>query len=265
MKRLRPDGVYHNIGAEMRSLYRLSYFTLASALVLGFTLTGTTEAKAQTVATPYLSLGNGFGIVDGPGVIISQMPNSGDVPLMGGTAGCCPEGGYAFDFRLGVKFLNSFAIEGGVLGQGWDIGSDSRGGTGFGGGGVRLYILGTMEEFMGDFNLPIELSIGSLFGYTILGKDFAYTGSFAGFDGTLEWFATDFFALAFRINLFTPYYDNFIFTDFDGERGRCLDGAGVNSAAQVIHPRGSMSCDGSSPSASFISPQLVLSFYLDVF
>ena len=251
---------------EMRSLYRLLSFPFVLLLALGFSVAQTDQANAQNVAYPYISFGNGYGIVDGPAVIVSQRPNSGDFPLASGSPGCCPEGGYAFDLRLGVKILNSFAVEGGVVGQGWNIGDDNRGGTGFGGGGVRLYLLGTMEEFMGDFDLPIEFSIGSLFGYTIIGKDFAYTGAFAGFDGTLEWFATDFFALAFRINLFTPLYSTFVFTDFDGERGRCLDEAGSNSATNVIHSRGALDCSsGASPDASFISPQLVLSFYLDVF
>jgi hypothetical protein len=265
MKWLRPDAVYHTMRIEMGILCRVLSPRFLLVLTVGLSMLQTKSADAQAVAYPYFTFGNGYGILNGPAVTVTQHPNSGDIPLMGGAAGCCAEGGYALDLRLGVKLLNVFAIEGGVIGQGWNIGADSRGGTGFGGGGVRLYLLGGMEELLGKFDLPFELSIGSLFGYTIIGKDFAYTGSFVGFDGTFEWFIADFFSLAFRINLFTPYYDDFVFTDFDGERGRCLDSTGANTVAGIIHSRGSMTCDGGSPDADFISPQLVVNFYLDVF
>lgn len=264
MKQLSLGTEYHNISSEMTTRYNalfthsIKVFTAATVLSLAI------PAQADSLVTPYVSFGNGYGIVDGASLVVTQRP--GDVPYMRGEPGCCPEGGYALDFRLGAKMFDLVAIEGGVVGQGWNLGEDSRGGAGFGGGGFRLYLLSALEKAIGDFGLPIELSLGSLFGYTILGKDFAYTGFAYGFDGTLEWAATSFFSVAFRLNVFTPIYDTFVYTDFDGEQGRCLDAAGVNSVASPIHAKGTMDCSsGSSPEAAFLSPQLVLNFYLDVF
>jgi hypothetical protein len=249
MSKLKHNFVHHLLIAIASCAFMMSAQTTA----------------AQGVAVPYFSLGNGFGVVSGAGLTISQQAGVSNTPVASGGEGCCPELGYAFDLRLGVRLFDMVAIEGGVIGQGWRIGTDERGGAGFGGGGLRLYLLTGLEYFIGDLDLPMEVSIGSLFGYTILGKDFGYTGSFAGFDGTIEWFATEFFSIAGRLNFFNPGYGNFVYTDFDQDRGRCLDSAGTHVTSELVHDKGSMVCSGGAPSASFFAPQLVLNFYLDVF
>ena len=243
-----------------RNFIRHALFTITTLLWI----TSANTSNAQNVAVPYFSFGNGFGTLDGPGLTITQEPNS-DIPVMSGQAGCCPELGYAFDLRLGVRLFDIVAIEGGVIGQGWQVTGDETGGTGFGGGGLRLYLLSSLEYLVGDLDLPLEVSIGTMFGYTVMGKDFAYTGSFAGFDGTIEYLVADFFGIAARANFFTPNYDNFVYTDFDRNRGRCLATAGSHVTGEVIHEKGSMACTGGSPNASFFAPVLVLNFYVDVF
>lgn len=236
---------------------------MAPTVVLGLVLAAA-PAHAKGVAVPYASLGLGIGTLSGSRVIVTQVPGSRDLPVEPGSSGCCPETGFGLEIRLGVKLFDAFAIEGGVLGQGWDLGGNI-GGTGFAGGGARIYLLGLIETITDPLELPVELSFGGFFGYTLVGKDFAYEGTFAGFDATLDFEVADFLNIGARANFITPSYNPFTYTDYNKAIGRCLDSGGNQVNAPAVHQKGDETCSGSGPSASFFAPQVVFTFNIDVF
>lgn len=236
----------------------------APLLVASFLFPGAALAEAPIVR-PFANIGVGFGKLRSSSLITTQAPGGEDAPVDSGSAGCCPDGGLGVDLRLGAAFFGAAAIEGGIVGQGWSIGNgDSRGGAGFVGGGLRLYTLGLIELFTDPIGLPVELSLGVMFGYTIVGKDFAYEGSFTGFDATLDYKIVDFLSIGIRGYLFNPSYNSFVYTDYADNIGRCLDSSGRHPTDLAVHTKGSESCGGKGPSATFLGGQLVTTFHINV-
>lgn len=223
----------------------------------------TAARAAPPPAMPYANIGLGYGKLNGNNLIVTE--TAGDLPVASSDPTCCPEGGLAFDVRLGVKLFGAFGVEGGVLGNAWSIGGDAGGGAGFAGGGLRLWTLGLVELLTDPLEFPVDLSFGAMFGYAIVGKDFAYQGSFSALDATLEWKVADIFVLGARLNLVVPSYQDFAYTDFGENRGRCLDSGGRQVITGGVVNRDTASCSGSGPDASLFSPQLVATFLMDIF
>lgn len=222
----------------------------------------------------YTSIGLGYGKLSGSKLITNQIAGSRDLPTMDSTT-CCPNGGLAVDFRLGWTIFRSIAPEFTFIGNGWDLGSN-LGGAGFIGGGARVFPLGFFDLLLdlGLKDFPLDLSFGAFFGYTTIGKDFAYTGSVVGFDGTIEWVVADFVSLGVRFNFLVPSLAAFAYTDYGGNLGRCLnsssdqvtpDGMPASESNFGVITKGSTACTGTGPSATFFSPQLAATFHFNLF
>lgn len=250
-----------------RALLRV---TLLAACVIAL------PQQALAVSGLYGQVGLGYGKLSGSNLITNKLPGvDGDVPDHS-SAGCCPSGGLAAQLRLGFSIFGFIGPEFGIVGHGWDLGSGS-GGAGFVGGGLRLYpihflTLGGLD----DKDFPIDISIGGIFGWSILGKDFAYTGSFLDFDLHVAYDVTEFFSIGVKLDIVLPTYSDFVYTDYKNNLGRCLDSAGeqIGTDGRRVDPatentgritKNMASCNGKGPSASFISPQIVATFHFDPF
>ncbi|MBI2378574.1 MAG: hypothetical protein HYV07_31535 [Deltaproteobacteria bacterium] len=210
----------------------------------------------------YTAIGVGFGKLVGDDLIVNEEGGPGDVPKVG--EGCCASGGLALGFHAGWTFLHTFGPEFTFLAHGWDLASD-EGGAGFIGGGLRFLPVGLLRELeVVEPDFPVGLGLGVGFGYALVGKDFAYTGSYLGLDATLEWHATKFLSVGARFDYALPFYQAFAFTDWGGDRGRCLDING-KQVLEAAHPKGSPDCVGNGPSAGYLSPNLVLTFHTSFF
>ncbi len=239
--------------------------TLQRRFRLGAVLLTLTLAPSITEAASglYLQLGVGTGSFTGNQLVTQEDPNmDNDIPLTGD--GCCPSAGPAGALRLGFSLFGYGGPEVLALASGWDIGSN-LGGTGFFGGGVRVFPLKFIE--LGGLDMdgfPIDVGLGAIFGYTVVGKDFAYKGTFWNFDLSVAYMLSDYLSIGAQINVVRPSYDDFVFTDFKNDRGRCLDGSG-NQVGGTPIDKGDAACSGSGPSTTFLSPQLTVTFHLDVF
>jgi hypothetical protein len=212
----------------------------------------------------YAGLSLGYGSFSGNNLIITDT-GTGDRPdTTPGT--CCPKGGLAFEFRTGYGIFGAVAPEFVFIGDGWDLGSDA-GGSGFIGGGLRLFPLGFLTLLDLDMSdIPIDIGIGGAFGYTVVGKDFAYTGSFFALDLTAEYLLSEVVSLGARITYIKPSYSGFVFTDYGDDLGRCLDSSGNQDGNLPPFKKGSVPCTGGKgPSTSFLAPQLVATFRIDLF
>lgn len=218
------------------------------------------SAEAEAASGIYIHTGLGFGSFTGDALRIYEA--APDIPVVGD--GCCPGGGFAFDLRTGFALFHlvapEFVFTGDIFGMGSARGT---GGGGFIGGGVRLFPLGIFELAGMPFDLPLDFSFGVDFGYAIVGKDFAYTGSFVSFDGAFEYRFSDLFGLGARLMYAIPSYRDFVFTDYNNNLGKCLD-----SSASVTGPvvsEGAADCSGRGPTAAYLSPSIYASFVIDLF
>lgn len=245
---------------QRNALVRSFPVILAGLLVIAAGVLPSRRAAAANGL--YTGLSIGYGTFTGNRVIIQD--DGADRPIT--EAGrCCPKGGLEFELRLGYALFGAVAPEFVFVGNGWDIGSDA-GGAGFIGGGLRLYPLGFLTLVdMDTSDFPIDISLGGAFGYAIVGKDFAYTGSFFGMDLTAEYILSEVISIGARLNYILPSYSDFVFTDYEDNLGRCLDASGGQDPDGPIVQKGSVSCNGSGPSTTFLSPQLVATFHFDLF
>jgi hypothetical protein len=227
-------------------------------------------SRALAVSGFYGQLGFGYGKLGGSNLITNKQ--GADLPVTGDN--CCPGAGPAAQFRLGYSIFGFGGAEFGIVGNGWDL-SGNAGGAGFVGGGLRAFPLQFISLVSGldvtDF--PIDIGIGGLFGWSILGKDFAYTGTFFDFDLHVEYKLLDWLSAGVKVDFVFPTYSDFVYTSYKDSFGRCLDTGGnqlangkpVSAAnADVISKTGAQ-CNGSGPSTSLISPQIVFTFHFDPF
>lgn len=235
------------------------------------TLTAATLSTLLAVAAPayatsgiYTGLSFGYGAFSGSRLVITD--DGQDRPVTDSNT-CCPEPGIGMEVRLGFDIERIIAPEFVFVGHGWDVGGDA-GGAGYIGGGLRVFpvgLIGLSGLDVKDFQETISLSFGAALGYTLVGKDFAYSGSFFGLDATAEYMLTDVISLGFRLTVMLPSYGDFAWSDYGGDLGRCLDPSGnqvdPDAAPQA---KGSASCAGSGPNTTYISPQLSLTFHFDV-
>lgn len=211
----------------------------------------------------YASVGLGTGSFTGSN-LITKDPNGSNVPAPCAT--CGPDLGFTFDVRAGFSFLATIAPEVVFVGNTEKF----HDGAGFIGGGLRFYPLGLAQRVMtrSEPLIPFEASIGGSFGYTMLGDGdgFAYTGMFVGVDGTFAYILADFVTLGLRFLFIKPMLDDFIFEDFGGDQGFCLDGSGLPVGTDAPPRNKSQAgCSGSGPDTAFLSPQVLVNFHFDVF
>ncbi|MFO0723170.1 MAG: hypothetical protein U1E65_05270 [Myxococcota bacterium] len=210
----------------------------------------------------YAGLSFGYGSFTGSRLIITD--NGHDQPV--NEAGvCCPKGGIATEFRLGYAIAGIVAPEFAFSAHGWDLGSKA-GGTGFIGGGLRLYPVGLIDKLGLDAkDFPLDISIAGNMGYNLVGKDFAYTGFFFGLDLTAEYIVAEVFSTGIRAGWALPSYAPFAYTDYNNGLGRCLDSTGSQDPTVTPFKKGTQSCSGSGPSTSYLTVQLTATFHFQLF
>ena len=174
--------------------------------------------------------------------------------------------GIATELRLGYAIVGIVAPEFSFSAHGWDLGSKA-GGTGFIGGGLRLYPIGLIDKLGLDVkDFPIDVSVAGNMGYNLVGKDFAYTGLFFGLDLTVEYIVAEVFSTGFRVGWALPSYSAFAYTDYNNSLGRCLDTSGSQDPNQVPFKKGTQSCSGGSgPSTSYLDIQITATFHFQLF
>jgi len=221
-------------------------------------------APAFAIGGLYIQIGTGYGQFGGSELITEEQPSGPDLPLTGEQ--CCAKGGFTLSLRGGYSFFG-VAGELGFVGNAWDLGKDTGGG-GIIGGGVRLFPLDLLKLGGAELDLPIDLSIGAMFGYTLVGKNFAYNGVGIDVDFTAEYMLTSFLSLGVKLDIGFPQFSNFVYTDYKNNVGRCLDDAGEqittgDNAGRIN--KSNASCTGRGPSSTFLAPQLVATLHFDVF
>jgi hypothetical protein len=228
--------------------------------------------RAFAISGAYMQLGLGYGKMGGSSLYVTKMGD--DLPVTGDAG--LPSAGPVTSLRLGYSLFGFGGAEFGIVGHGWDLGS-STGGAGFVGGGLRAFPLAFISLLgLDTADFPIDIGIGGLFGWTILGKDFAYTGTFFDVDLTLEYKFTEWMSVGLKIDIVIPSYADFVYTSYKNNDGRCLDSGGSQVAGQPPKPvasdnsgiikKGSIACNGSGPpGVNLIAPQLVFTFHWDLF
>ncbi len=230
--------------------------------ILGALLCAPTAANAASGL--YLQLGLGYGKFGGKELVIQEQSVGGDRPDTG--TACCDPGGLASQFRLGFSLFGFGGPEFGLIGHGWRVGQDDTGGAGFVGGGVRLFPIKFLSlAGLDTKDFPIDLGVGALFGWSITGQDFAYTGSFFDIDINLEYKLTSFLSAGLKLDVILPSYGDFAYTSYSAKSGRCLDGeaqqVNVDAGGQ---PKDNLQCSGRGPKTTLLLPQLVFTFHFDL-
>lgn len=234
--------------------------------MLALAIAGAIPRPALAVSGLYTMIGLGYGKFNGDDLVVEESGAGNDLPLAPGAEGCCAQGGLAAQFRLGYS-LFGFAGEFGIIAQGWDLGGDTGGG-GIVGGGLRFYPLDILK--LGGVDLeefPLDFGLGVLFGFAQVGKEFSYQGVGIDLDFQVDYKMTSFMSIGAKIDLGLPTFEDFVYTDFKNDEGRCLDGGGhqiVDGANFGKGQKGTLVCNGAGPSATLMSPQLVFTFHFDV-
>ena len=78
------------------------------------------------------------------------------------------------------------------------------------------------------------------------------------FDGGIAYEFSSLLSLGVRLVYAIPTYGDFVFTDFNGDRGRCLDNA-AGPTGEIVDKDGA-GCSGSGPTTSWLSPQITVAF-----
>lgn len=219
-----------------------------------------TPQEARAVSGLYLALGAGYGHFSGDQLVVHETDGGGDQPDYG--ENCCPGPSLGVQLRLGFSIFGFAAPEFGFVGQGWGVGGNENGGAGFIGGGVRIFPIKFLSLFGLDSDLPIDIGIGAMFGYSLAGQDFAYTGTFWDVDFHLDFLVTSFMAIGVKLDVILPNYDAFVFTDYKNSKGRCVDG-GTHDLMRLPMDKAELNCVGDGPSTTVLSPQLYLTFHFD--
>ena len=231
----------------------LSSLTLAAVL--------SAAAPAYAKSGLYTGLSFGYGALSGSHLVLTESGH--DVPSTD-PLNCCADPGASAEFRLGFSIGGFFAPEFGFVAHGFDLAS-SAGGEGFIGGGLRVFPVGLVGLTGLDVkSFPILIGLGGLFGYTVVGKDFAYSGTFFAFDVTGEYIVSELFSIGVRLTIIKPTFGGFAWTDYSGDLGRCLDSSGVMDPMGPILPKSSAVCSGKGPSTLYLSPTLSMTFHFDL-
>ena len=237
---------------------------IARSFVIAVGLLMISSAPAHAISGLYLQIGGGIADYSGSELVVNEVMN--DAPDLN-TETCCVPTAIAGQFRLGYSIFGFGGPEFVFIGTGWD---SFNGGGGFIGGGLRLYPLKLLSLAGFDSDaFPLDLSLAGTFGATLVGQDFAYPGTFWGVDVDLEYKLTSFLSAGVRLSVILPNFDDFAFTSFSNDRGRCLDGNGAHVRDDMGNftssPREDLSCSGRGPNTTVISPQLVFTFHFSLF
>lgn len=240
-------------------------FTVLGAFTIGSVIA---PRKAQAAFGLYAQVGLGYGQFGGSELVTEDdKSRSDDFPIEAGADGCCAKGGVAFQVRAGYVLFGFLAPEFGIVGNAWDIGSNIGGG-GFVGGGLRLFPIGLFQALDMDVgSFPIDIGLGAMLAWSLVGKEFAYTGRAVVLDAFAEIKLSEMLSAGLKVDIGLPTYSDFVFTDYNNSVGRCLDTDGSQSPRNALAVPGgkdSLICNGRGPKATFVSPQLIVTFHFDI-
>ncbi len=237
---------------------RLPLVLLASAALLLVK-----PEPAHALSGLYLSIGLGYGAFTGDQLVVYEQDGPNDIPKEGRDNGCCPGHGLAAQFRLGYSIFGFAAPEFGIVGDGFGVGTNETGGVGIVGGGVRIFPIHFLSlAGLDDDSFPVDAGIGVLFGWTIAGKDFAYTGTAWDVDFHIDFKLASFFSLGVKLDIGIPNYGAFVYVDYKNDRGRCANN-GSQDIAGGVFDKDDANCTGDGPKTTFLSPQLYMTFHFD--
>lgn len=246
------------MGLFFRRSSSVSILVLTSALVV-------VPEEARALSGLYLQLGVGYGKYGGSELVLEEEANTVDKPVTG--SGCCANGGVASQLHLGYSFFG-IAPELGIVGNAWDLGKDTGAG-GMVGGGLRIFPIDVLAMLGLDFTeLPIDLGVGALLGYALVGKAFAYTGLGINFDAHIDFEITSFLSIGAKLDVGLPSFSDFVYTDYKNDVGRCLDDDAIQIQTGENDGRRAKSdqaCSGRGPKTTYLAPQLLISFHFDPF
>lgn len=234
----------------------------------------------------YFELAPAYGMFLTDDVIVeNQDPADKD-----GGRGNLAESSFSPGVKLGLNLFGWAGAEGQFAGHFWDVGGDPGGG-GFAGGVFRVTPLEVLTYVLPeDFELPalsvtgpgkwkdrpfdLGISIGG--GYTLVGEDYAYQGSYFQWGFDLKYFVTPNFALGIDLPFRHTMYQPFRYTDYGDGEGLCTDGAkafGPSGFEYQPGPRNfgdefkssdiDSQCKGAPPSALFFAPAFTVAGVFD--
>lgn len=202
-----------------------------------------------------------------------------------------PDGGLAQSsfspgLKLGLNLFGWAGAEAQFAGHFWGVGRDPGGG-GYVGGVFRLTPLEIFTSILPEDvelpslqgpvnwkNRPFDLGVTIGGGYTIIGEDYAYQGTYFQWGFDFKYFITPQFALGIELPFRHMSYDPFRYTDYEDAQGFCTDGGKAvignfevppspGTQSQGISARDIDQCDGPAPSALFFAPALTISGVFD--
>ena len=200
--------------------------------------------------------------------------------------GSLAESSFSPGLKLGLNLFGWAGAEAQFAGHFWGIGRDPGGG-GYVGGVFRVsplevftYILPPDLEIPSlqgpkDWkNRPFDLGVSVGGGYTIIGEDYAYQGTYFQWGFDLKYFITPQFALGIELPFRHMNYDPFRYTDYGDAQGFCTDGGkqvlgafeipvDPSNQSQGIFADDIDQCDGRAPEALFFAPALTITGVFD--
>ncbi len=260
--------------ARMRSVSFLPGSLLPLVVVVAWSMPA--EARHGGL---YLELGTGYGFFDSDEVIVDH--DKGQVA----------SSSFAPTLKLGVNLFGWAGVEAVASGHYWGLGADLGGGA-YGGGNVRLTPLEVLTYALpADFTMwspqgevgwkdrPFDVGVSFGGGYTIVGEDYAYQGSYFQWGLDAKFFVTPNFAVGIDLPFRTPTYQPFRYTNFSEGDGLCTDGedafsrgglaVGFPWPVQPQRPGDEFNatdlspCDGDPPAASFFAPSFTIAGVFD--
>ena len=265
---------------KARQTARMRASSILACTLVTFAVVGlwSTPASARHGGL-YLELGTGYGFFDSDEVIVDH--DNGDVA----------SSSFAPTLKLGVNLFGWAGVEAEASGHYWGLGADLGGGA-YGGGNVRITPLEALTYVIPqDFKLwspqgdvgwkdrPFDLGVTFGGGYTIVGEDYAYQGSYFQWGLDAKFFVTPNFAIGLDLPFRTPTYQPFRYTNFSEGDGLCTDGGNAYSRAGLtlglpwpVQPQrpgdefnaSDLSpCTGDPPAASFFAPSFTIAGVFD--
>lgn len=259
---------------------RLGAWVMAAGLA-GAALFGASDAQARNGGF-YLQFAPGYGVLDAEEAIVEKDTNEGGRDHA--TADFVPQ------LKLGVSLFGYGGIETDIAAYGWDLTKSERGGGGFVGGTVRLQPLEIVGHFIDpSLQLPsisppgpvgwddrfFDLGVYVGGGFTMLGEDYAYQGSYIKYGFDLQFYITPNFAIGLDFPFRTASLEPFRYTNYAEGLGYCTDGATIrtgdgtglvvpdsigNNGPRVKDGEG---CKGAAPMLSMFTPSLTISGIID--
>jgi hypothetical protein len=181
------------------------------------------EPPPASTNQPKFSSGGGiFGLQYGPGFwgldeagLESQLP-AGYGHVFVTDANTDKSWQHTAGIRIGYNILGHASIELNIVGTGWNIFNNKRGGAGFATGVIAWHPLQLVFMNKPERPIPLDVSMAFGVGYGIAGQTFGMDGLVLQWGMNAEWFFTKFFALGLFVKGTFLQWHTF-YLDFDNK------------------------------------------------